>query len=103
MSSAGDGPTAKRRVSIDDPNLEEVPEGHPEAELTPKPTPRGREPDPDPDSDHPELPAPYDNIFKSDLWPSLPIGVTSLESQITNVKLDLIMAYLQNVRLNLTT
>lgn len=67
-----------------------------EADLEPNDTPRGRKTDRE--SDKIKLPSPRDDIFKSSFWPSMPIGITSLESQITNVKLDMIMAYLQDIR-----
>lgn len=70
---------------------------HPD-ELRPRLTPRGRRSDRDDNTNQAKLPASADDIFKSSFWPSLPIGTTSLESQITNAKLDMMMAYLQDIR-----
>lgn len=85
----------RSQVSIAESSL---PSGEHPDELRPRLTPRGRKSSRDTKNDDVQLPAPSDDIFKSSLWPSLPNGTASLEMQILDAKLDMIMAYVQDIR-----
>lgn len=46
----------------------------------------------------PKLPPPYDDVFRTELWPTIPDSLMTPAERMADAKTDVMMAYLQDLR-----